>query len=104
MGGRRNLAFVLAVLAAGCGAILVLGEADRGCPDGYVTELDRALRGPRLAAALVAPGLGVALARGGRTPRGMVSLGLALGAVVLVGWLALPAIGAALGFADGGGG
>ena len=91
MGGRRNLAFVLAVLAAGCGAILVLGEADRGFPDGYVTELDRALRSPRLAAALVALALGIALARDGGTPRGRVALGLALGAVELVEWLALPA-------------
>ena len=104
MGARRIIEIVLAALAAGYAAILVLGEADRGFPDGYVTELDRALRAPRLGTALVALALGIALARGGRTPRGVVALGLALGAVVLVEWLALPAIGAALGFTDGIGG
>jgi len=100
----RSIDLVLAALAAGYAALLVLGEAVSGFPDGYVTELDRALRGPRLAAAPVAVLLGSALARGTGTPRARLGLGVALCAVVLGERLVFPALGAALGLADGGGG
>jgi hypothetical protein len=74
--------------------LLVLGEAGRGFPDGYITELDRALRGSRLGAVLVVLLLGIALARGKCTPRTRLGLrlGVAFGAVVLGDWLVFPAI------------
>ncbi len=101
---RRILELALATFAAFYAALLVLGEAGRGFPDGYVSELDRALRAPRVGVALVALGIGAVLARGGSTPRVGVALALALGVLVLVEWAGFPWLGFLLGFADGGGG
>ena len=101
---RRILELTLATFALFYAALLVLGEAGSGFPDGYVSELDRALRAPRVGVAIVALGIRAALAHGVSNPRVGVALALALGVLVLVEGAGFPWFGLALGFADGGGG
>ena len=94
----------LAAIAVGYAALLLWTEAGRGFPDGHLTELDRALRLPRVLAAGVALGLGVVLARGGGRAGARGACGLGLGLLVVVERWIFPAVGAALGLAGGGGG
>lgn len=79
--------------------LLAYEESGRGFPDGHLTELDRALRLPRLGTAVLALGIGAWLLRSrGRWPLPV------LVALVLFERLALPALGAWLGLDHGQGG
>lgn len=98
----RLLRLLVALASGASGLLQIVATRALGFPDGHLTALEAAMRGPHLALSALSIGLCVALLRAGpRAPWPL--LGAAVGAL-LVDRLGLDLLGALLGLEHGQGG